>query len=845
MQDHRDEVEPVQRESAPRQSDPQDPDRSDDARNESRTDGDVTVAMHEGADRDSAAGISRRDDGDEAATQDADADASTAAVDSASEGIAADDGHAGHADADGDSARSRGVAARFSSWAYAVLFLLVDIAGVGILQWGVTVSSSETELPTPLVGLWSLIETPLQDHRYVFLLNLLVLGALYLTLIFLFNRFWVATPVFVALCLTVSVIGHLKVLSRYETLLPSDFNFLGGGDAGAIASFLPAGAQRTILVVVAIIVVVAALCVLLHRMDLRRGRILTGANRAWGASGRLVGILVPALFLGMFVQSVGTVGAWGNTFAQWMGDIPSMWDSVYDAQRNGALISFARQLNPKIMDMPSDYSEATMRDVVARYDNEAKTINASRNQYMSDNSVVYILSESFSDPTRVPGLSINEDPMPQIRAIKDSTTSGLMLSSGYGGGTANLEFQALTGLSMANFDASLTSPYQQLVPGLAWTPTINQAWGESKNQIALHPYEASMYSRSSNYKKFGFSHFWTRSGPEFIAHQHRIDNSPYISDQSAYDSTIEKIEGNSAHQFVQLVTMQNHMPFNNWYNDNQFTATATPGAKALGSNEAMSIETYAKGMNHTDAATKQFLDELDAQKKPITVVFYGDHLPGVYTTAGANKANSIALHETDYFIWSNAASSTRGTKIADSAYTSPNFFMAQMADHMNAKVSPYIAFLTKMHSKIAAMEPPVVNQIQGWARIPAGQTIYLDGNGNPMAERDFDATTKQLLHDYQLIQYDITAGSHYLQNSDFMTVPSSTTASTKQSKYETTAKQQTGETASGATASGATTSKDAAAQETSASERASGLLRLSEGRSDSVRVEGQTSGQLR
>ncbi|MDN6783232.1 MAG: hypothetical protein L0L44_05475, partial [Bifidobacterium mongoliense] len=60
------------------------------------------------------------------------------------------------------------------------------------------------------------------------------------------------------------------------------------------------------------------------------------------------------------------------------------------------------------------------------------------------------------------------------------------------------------------------------------------------------------------------------------------------------------------------------------------------------------------------------------------------------------------------------------------------------------------------------------------------------------------------------------------------------------SKYETTAKQQTGETASGAT-----TSKDAAAQETSASERASGLLRLSEGRSDSVRVEGQTSGQLR
>ncbi len=56
---------------------------------------------------------------------------------------------------------------------------------------------------------------------------------------------------------------------------------------------------------------------------------------------------------------------------------------------------------------------------------------------------------------------------------------------------------------------------------------------------------------------------------------------------------------------------------------------------------------------------------------------------------------------------------------------------------MNAKVSPYLAFLTEMHSKIAAMEPPVVNKIQGWDRIPEGQNIYLDQNGNPMSTDDF------------------------------------------------------------------------------------------------------------
>ncbi len=73
--------------------------------------------------------------------------------------------------------------------------------------------------------------------------------------------------------------------------------------------------------------------------------------------------------------------------------------------------------------------------------------------------------------------------MPNIRKIKENTTSGYMLSSGYGGGTANLEYMGLTGMSMANFDSSLSSPYQQLVPGQHWTPTINQLWGAPENSI--------------------------------------------------------------------------------------------------------------------------------------------------------------------------------------------------------------------------------------------------------------------------------------------------------------------------------------------------------------------------
>ncbi len=76
-----------------------------------------------------------------------------------------------------------------------------------------------------------------------------------------------------------------------------------------------------------------------------------------------------------------------------------------------------------------------------------------------------------------------------------------------------------------------------------------------------------------------------------------------------------------------------------------------------------------------------------------------------------------------------------------------------------------------MHKKVSAMEPPVVNKIQGWDRIPQGQDIYLDAAGNPMAEDEFDEQTKQLMTDYKLIQYDITASKNYLKDTDFMDLP--------------------------------------------------------------------------
>jgi len=656
----------------------------------------------------------------------------------------------------------------FPGWVYGVLFVIFDIIVVTALEVGVSSSSTRVQLSSPTVG-FGFVSKMWTDGNFVFVLNVILVALLYLMLLMLFNRFWTASIVILAVGIIVAAIEHFKVEIRYEAILPADLGFLGS-NTGNMLTFIPAGAHVTILVALGAFAVLLALILVLRHFDGRKGRMIRTDNLSLNLTSRLILLLLPILVFALYCIHVRTTDSLANKFSRALGDTPSMWDSVYDAQRNGPLVAFTRQLNPKIMDKPSNYSEETMKKVAARYQKEAETINASRTNNLTDSTVVYVLSESFSDPSRVPGLKTNKDSMPNIRKIKAGTTSGLMLSSGYGGGTANLEYMGLSGLSMANFESSLSSPYQQLVPSQHWTPTINQLWGAPVNSLGYHPYESSMYSRATNYKKFGFSHFYTLTGPDVIKYQDKIDESPYVSDKSSYDSALEGIKSGKTNKFIQIITMQNHMPYHEWYENNDYTAESTTGTP-LGDDEQQSIETYQKGVEITDQATQEFLNELDALDKPVTVVFYGDHLPGIYSSASEDDNNSLALHLTDYFIWSNKASGSQGNKASDAAYSSPNFFVAQAADHMNAKVSPYLAFLTEMHSKIAAMEPPVVNKIQGWDRIPEGQSIYLDQNGNPMSTDDFDKETKQLLADYKLIQYDITAGKNYLKDTDFMTLP--------------------------------------------------------------------------
>ena len=671
------------------------------------------------------------------------------------------------------------------------LFLLPGLS-IFALQWGVNANNlikgaSLTSFSDFFAHAYteSLFTT---EHRLA--LNYLILFAFYLALVIIINRFWLATAIYSSLIIVWMVSNRLMVALRNATVTLQDVQAalsLGGGN---LTSFLNKESKALISTTVWIVVSVILLSII-FRLLFGKARLLWFKNRLIQIPLRIIAIFSTILFVANFALNLGTSGTWAYRFALSMDDDPAMWSTLLDAQQNGAAVSFTRFINTTVMKKPSNYSQSTMNKIAQRYSTVAKEMNQTRNTSLTDQTVIMVLSESFADPTRVPGLSYSEDPMPFIRSLKSQTTSGLMLSSGYGGGTANLEYQALTGMSTAIFSPSVITPYLQVTSHQETAFSFNQMWNKADKSVqqalsdqsgkssklinrgsfAIHPYTSSTYSRSKIFsEKFLFRFFYTQDGPNYISQESRIENDPHISDASAYSETLHQLNREKGNQpvFVQLSTMQNHLPYGDWYPSRSLSVSGE-----LHQDDATALNTFARGVQYTDQATQQWLEKLDQLKRPVTVIWYGDHLPGNYPDQIANAEKSLILHETDYFIWSNSAARALGSgnqPIGNAAYTSPNYFMAQAAEHMNAKVSPYLAFLTQAHAQIPAIEPTLQTSSDWSKNTDIQPNTYLDSEGNSIEPQKMTDKQKEILKDYQLIQFDMTVGNNYLAQEGWTTV---------------------------------------------------------------------------
>lgn len=445
------------------------------------------------------------------------------------------------------------------------------------------------------------------------------------------NRYWVSLISVILINAIIIVANRQKIAARNEPILPSDL--------------LLASVAKDIFGMLSIKLWIIAVILLLGAI------ILTiwlekhyPIKATWGMKKRICFILLaPIIFsTSLFWNHQGTLM---NNFMTSIDDQPMFYNQLSGARINGPLLQFMNNIDVTVMDKPSGYSKQTMDKIMFKYSLRANEINYTRSNNLAQQNIIFNLSESFANPQHVPGVSLKNNPVPYITKMMKENTGGLMVSSGYGGGTANMEYMTLTGLTLSNFSPTLPTPYTQLVSRLQQNPSIVNSFTYA---VAIHPYSGVFYNRIGVYQKFGFNKFLYLGSKYPIKHQKKIDQSPYLSDETSYANVLDQLKGKQNSQFINLVTMQNHFPYDQHFyrSFSQYEVTkVSPGTNIDAVND------FTAGIHHTDNAVKAFIREIDKINKPITIVFYGDHLPGIY----ANKMgkDGLKLHETDYFIYSN------------------------------------------------------------------------------------------------------------------------------------------------------------------------------------------------
>ena len=552
--------------------------------------------------------------------------------------------------------------------------------------------------------------------------QIILIFLLSLTVYLLVNRYLSATCLIIGFWSIISIINSIKMDMRNEPLLLTDFNWIK--QIGLVMDFV----DNTWIINISLIAVVILLTYLALRKRLLPGKIVS----RWSV--RLTSLLALYLFLlsgfTVFQKEKNRVIQDGiPILSQLNNNYNAFWlDLSYHARYRSLLFVWTKQLTANTIEKPSDYSRERMEQLEQKYKEIAEEINKSRTGNLNEQTVIFVLSESFADPNRLSGISISQDILPNIKKIMGDHTSGTMISDGYGGGTANMEWQSLVGLPMYNMSESISTINTEVVPKMPFIPSISDSF-DPENRIAIHLGDASTYLRNRFYlDKLGFSSFIAvKNGTTNVKDYYRLGFFP--SDQSTYENVLKAINSGEK-QFLSVITYQNHIPYSHG-DPSELVATG----QAFSEDENISLTSFARLIYQTDTETQHFLNQLSHLKEKVTVVFYGDHLPGFYPASQfEEKPNS--QYETDYFIWSNY----QQVKL-DFPSVSSSDFPATLLAHTNSKVSPYYALLTKV------LEKASIN------------------------ESDSSKEQEEIREDLLLVEYDLIDGSGYLkQTSEFFEI---------------------------------------------------------------------------
>lgn len=288
---------------------------------------------------------------------------------------------------------------------------------------------------------------------------------------------------------------------------------------------------------------------------------------------------------------------------------------------------------------PNGYSEDLMQDIYR----SAVPIQDT-NEDNLDVNILFLQLETFMDPTEINFLEFSDDPIPNFHKLMNEYSSGYYKVPSVGAGTANTEFESITGMSLRYFGAG-EYPYKGILKEETCesAPYVLKELGYTAH--AIHNNEANFYGRRNVFSKLGFDTFTSEEYMPDIT-----DTTPmgWIKDHILTDEIFKALESTEGPDYIYTISVQGHgdYPEEPMLPDPAIKVT---GAESQERNYAW--EYYVNEMYEMDQFVKELTDRLSEFDERVVLVMYGDHLPTMDLKVEDMK--NRYLFQTEYVMWSN------------------------------------------------------------------------------------------------------------------------------------------------------------------------------------------------
>lgn len=474
----------------------------------------------------------------------------------------------------------------------------------------------------PTTTIWGGLQFMVQEPL-IFLYNTMIIFAT-LVIASIFKRRLFVFTVITIFWLIIGIVNGVILTQRMTPFTVKDLSILDDGIT-IVTNYL---STAQIVMAAAGVVFAIGLLVLLY---------IKGPKKALPVKWKrnLIGIvIVIGATFGMTSYMIGS------------GKVETFFGNLAYAYRDyGVVYCFTNTWLNTGISKPEGYSEESILDIFSQEElgDDNAMLLEQKDEDEKHPNIVFLQLESFIDPMTIESIGLDKEACPNFRKLVENYPSGQLTVPACGAGTANVEFEVMSGLSVKFFGPG-EYPYKSVLKEKTLETIAYDLKSLGYSTHAIHNHRAVFYNRNTVFANMGMDTFTS------IEYMNNVEKTPknWAKDDVLVECMLDALKSTQQRDMIYTISVQGHgkYPSEQVLSDPEVKVTSAPTEELK-----WKFEYYVNQIYEMDQFIGKLVEEFEKYDEPIVLVMYGDHIPAI--DLAEEDLENGNLYGTEYVIWSN------------------------------------------------------------------------------------------------------------------------------------------------------------------------------------------------